>query len=166
MPHDNENQIMPSLERLARLARAGEHGRGFAVVADEVRKLAEKSAQAAREIEGVTRMVGQHSAALHETIGEGRDQVATSLNAVEEVAEMLANSRGALVSESGMIQDIARTLHTQSEASRAIASHVEGMANSVRENLDKLQTALASTEQICESAAALQGACQAQSGRG
>ena len=31
-------------------ARAGEHGLGFSVVADEVRKLAEKSSQAAREI--------------------------------------------------------------------------------------------------------------------
>jgi methyl-accepting chemotaxis protein len=32
-------------------ARAGEHGLGFSVVADEVRKLAEKSGQAAREID-------------------------------------------------------------------------------------------------------------------
>lgn len=38
-------------------ARAGENGKGFAVVADEVRKLAEKSSEAAKEIEELVKNI-------------------------------------------------------------------------------------------------------------
>lgn len=141
-------------------ARAGEHGRGFAVVADEVRKLAEKSAQAAREIDSVTQLVGQHSSALHETIGEGRTHIATSLTAVEEVAEVLAGSRGALVSEGALIQDIAGAVHTQAQTSRAIAGHVESISQSARETLGTLDTALASAASLDKAVGQLQASAR------
>lgn len=88
-------------------ARAGEQGRGFAVVADEVRKLAEKSAHAAREIDEVTRVVTEQSSRLHETIADGRRHVGESMSSLEEVAEILGNSRGAVSSEREVIGDIA-----------------------------------------------------------
>jgi len=108
-------------------ARAGEQGRGFAVVADEVRKLAEKSAQAAREIDEVTKLVGQHSSKLDETISAGREQLSGSMESLENVAEILGTSRGAVINERELIAGIATTVHNQSQSSQAISEHIEQM---------------------------------------
>ncbi|MCE8037148.1 methyl-accepting chemotaxis protein [Halomonas sp. MCCC 1A11062] len=64
-------------------ARAGEHGRGFAVVAAEVRKLAQKSADAASEInELITSNV--------ERVKSGNARAAEARQATEEIVEAIA----------------------------------------------------------------------------
>ena len=122
-------------------ARAGEQGRGFAVVADEVRKLAEKSAQAAREIDQVTQNIGQHSGKLDETIRVGRTQLTENMESLEKVAEALGYSRGAVITERDLIAEIAATTHTQSQSSQAIAGHIEHMTRLASETRDRLAEA-------------------------
>ena len=122
-------------------ARAGEQGRGFAVVADEVRKLAEKSAQAAREIDAVTRLIGQHSSRLDETISVGHTQLAENMASLEQVAEALGYSRGAVMAERNLITEIASTNHTQARSSQAISQHIEHMAQLATETLDRISEA-------------------------
>lgn len=136
-------------------ARAGEQGRGFAVVADEVRKLAEKSAQAAREIDEVTRLVGQQSSTLDSTIATGRSHLNESMNSLEEVAEALGCSRGAVMSERKMIDEISHTAHTQKKSSQVIAqqtSDIQQLAQSACEGLDGVAQA---AEKIMQATARL-----------
>ena len=136
-------------------ARAGEQGRGFAVVADEVRKLAEKSAQAAREIDDVTQLVGQQSSKLDSTITAGRTHLAASMTSLEEVAEALACSRGAVVGERDLIAGIAKTAHTQKQSSQAISQHTENIAQLAKNTYAELDQVAHAAQALCEVAASL-----------
>ena len=83
-------------------ARAGEAGRGFAVVATEVRALAQRSSEAAQEIDGLinksvsqvsdgARLVKETGCALHEIRGSV-DQIAEGMQTVAE--KTIDQSRG------------------------------------------------------------------------
>ncbi len=139
-------------------ARAGEQGRGFAVVADEVRKLAEKSAQAAREIDEVTQLIGQHSSRLDETIATGRTQLAESMESLEHVAEALGASRGAVMSERDLITGIAATTQAQTQSSQAISQHIEHMARLASESRSRIQEAAQAASSLRATAASLDAA--------
>ena len=115
-------------------ARAGEFGRGFAVVADEVRKLAEKSAQAANEIDGVTRFIEDQSQQVNEALERGQKFLQSSRELTVSAASALQRTRDAASETKEGVDNITASVKEQSESSAKIADNIENIAAMAKEN--------------------------------
>lgn len=127
-------------------ARAGEAGRGFAVVASEVRALAQRSSEAASEIDqlissssqqvkrGVD-LVGQTGAALHKILGS----VSSVATIVSEIAESSSQQSNGLSEINTSMMDLDQV--TQQNA--AMFEETNAMAQSLSESVQVLAEAVA-----------------------
>ena len=138
-----------SLNAAIEAAKAGAHGKGFAVVAEEIRKLADRSGQAAKEINqliqestervkdgsGAVQGVGLTLVALESCIKENADRVAGIAMAMEEqtkATEEVTKAVGTTVSLTEQNASAATELDsTIQEVSRTIADLAK-MANDLQ----------------------------------
>ena len=132
-------------------AQAGEHGKGFAIVAEEVRKLAERSGEAAKQINQLIRQV-------HEETTETKRAMENSIQIVETVATNAKDANSALRNITGGIKEVATQVEQIAMAARemAIASEeVEKAMNSVsftvEQSTNELNTVAMSSKKIKES---------------
>ncbi|HFD87543.1 MAG TPA: hypothetical protein ENJ35_07700, partial [Gammaproteobacteria bacterium] len=84
-----------ALNAAVEAARAGDHGKGFAVVASEVRNLAQRSAEAAKQIEGLiedsTRKVNDGTVLVN-AAGDALKDIFHSVEKVSDVVSEMASS--------------------------------------------------------------------------
>ncbi|WGG50192.1 methyl-accepting chemotaxis protein [Rugamonas sp. DEMB1] len=129
-----------ALNAAVEAARAGEQGRGFAVVAAEVRGLAQRSATAAKEIEGliddsVAKVDG--GGALVDEAGQTMGLIVTS---VKQVADIMAEITSASQEQSLGIEQVNQAIAQMDEMTQQNAALVEQAAAAAQSMLDEAGT--------------------------
>jgi len=130
-----------ALNAAVEAARAGEQGRGFAVVASEVRTLASRSAQAAKEIEGLI----SESVTL---IERGSGEVVAAGGTMKEIVE-------AVKRVTDIMLEIAAASDEQSRGITQVSQAISEMDNVTQQNAALVEEASASAASLEEQAARL-----------
>ncbi|MBD6362160.1 HAMP domain-containing protein [Salmonella enterica subsp. enterica serovar Enteritidis] len=136
-----------ALNAAVEAARAGEQGRGFAVVASEVRTLASRSAQAAKEIEG---LIG----ASVSLIEQGSEEVIAAGSTMNEIVD-------AVKRVTDIMLDIAAASDEQSRGIVQVSQAISEMDKVTQQNASLVEEASAAAASLEEQAARLTQAVDA-----
>lgn len=118
-------------------ARAGEHGKGFAVVADAVRSLAQKSASAAKDINGLINdsldkvQKGSHKAEVFNS------NLTNIVDSVRKVSHLNGEISTASDEQSIGIEQISKAMNSLDQSIQTNAASAEEIAANVQEILNQ-----------------------------
>ena len=122
-------------------ARAGEHGRGFAVVAEEVRRLAQRSADAAREINALISSNLERVNHGNERAEEASKSTEEIVAAIERVNSIMKEISNASAEQSTGVQEVGRAVTEMDQVTQQNAALVQESAtaaNNLRQNARSL----------------------------
>lgn len=125
-----------ALNAAVEAARAGEQGRGFAVVAGEVRNLAQRSSQAAKEIEGL--------------ISESVSQISQGANLVTNAGKTMNNIVKSVTQVHDIMGEIATASEEQSRGIAQVSQAIAEMDGTTQQNAALVEQSAAAANSLEE----------------
>ncbi len=129
-------------------ARASEAGRGFAVVADEVRNLAERSSQAAKDIEILGESIQNGTREAVEAMEKGSLEVERETRRVDEAGNALKEILQVVDESAKMIREISEAFKHQTKTSANIAQAMERIAKIAQDTAQGAQKSKKLSEEM------------------
>jgi len=126
---------MLSLNATIEAARAQEHGRGFAVVASEVRSLAERSQQAATEIN----QLASSSVAISEKAGEMLQKLVPDIQKTAELVQEITAASKEQNTGAGQINKAIQQLDNVTQQNSATSEELSATAEELSSQAEMLQ---------------------------
>jgi methyl-accepting chemotaxis protein len=136
-----------ALNAAVEAARAGEQGRGFAVVASEVRSLAQRSAQAAKEIKGLIGASVDRVEVGAKLVADAGKTMQEIVGSVQRVTDIIGEITAASSEQSdgiGQVNTAVTQLDQMTQQNAALVEQSAAAAESLREQANKLATAIGS----------------------
>jgi methyl-accepting chemotaxis protein len=143
----NETQLL-AVNTAIEAARAGERGKGFGVVAGEVRKLADRTRQAAENVQELLGRSETDMAAAAELMHQGTSKVREGLGLSSEAGQALSRLVSGVREIGGQVERMADENARQSASGEGIAGRIQALSARSEESVSGVEGIVRSVEDL------------------